>query len=64
MDILDISLDILLKPPQPFIGLFFTVLDMFSPARIRAELFCAVGTFEESRSVTRHFWVHLFEVYV
>ena len=24
MDILDILLDILLKPPQPFIGLFFT----------------------------------------
>ena len=23
MDILDIVLDILLKPPQPFIGLFF-----------------------------------------
>ena len=23
MDILDILLDILLKPPQPFIGLFF-----------------------------------------
>ena len=32
MDILDILLDILLKPPQPFIGLFFTTLknvDMF-----------------------------------
>ena len=26
MDILDILLDILLKPPQPFIGLFFTPL--------------------------------------
>ena len=25
MDILDILLDILLKPPQPFIGLFFPV---------------------------------------
>ena len=25
MDILDILLDILLKPPQPFIGLFFTI---------------------------------------
>ena len=25
MDILDILLDILLKPPQPFIGLFFIV---------------------------------------
>ena len=25
MDILDILLDILLKPPQPFIGLFFQV---------------------------------------
>ena len=24
MDIFDILLDILLKPPQPFIGLFFT----------------------------------------
>ena len=24
MDILDILLDILLKPPQPFIGLFFS----------------------------------------
>ena len=31
MDILDISLDILLKPPQPFIGLFFLmVLDWFT----------------------------------
>ena len=28
MDILDILLDILLKPPQPFIGLFF----IFIPA--------------------------------
>ena len=28
MDILDILLDILLKPPQPFIGLFFTILDI------------------------------------
>ena len=28
MDILDILLDILLKPPQPFIGLFF---ENFSP---------------------------------
>ena len=26
MDILDILLDILFKPPQPFIGLFLTVL--------------------------------------
>ena len=25
MDILDILLDILLKPPQPFIGLFFDI---------------------------------------
>ena len=25
MDIFDILLDILLKPPQPFIGLFFSV---------------------------------------
>ena len=25
MDILDILLDILLKPPQPFIGLFFEI---------------------------------------
>ena len=25
MDILDILLDILLKPPQPFIGLFLTL---------------------------------------
>ena len=25
MDILDILLDILLKPPQPFIGLFFKI---------------------------------------
>ena len=25
MDILDILLDILLKPPQPFIGLFFLI---------------------------------------
>ena len=25
MDILDILLDILLKPPQPFIGLFFII---------------------------------------
>ena len=33
MDILDILLDILLKPPQPFIGLFFpfmlTSVDLF-----------------------------------
>ena len=30
MDILDILLDILLKPPQPFIGLFFlTVISFF-----------------------------------
>ena len=28
MDILDILLDILLKPPQPFIGLFL-ILDLF-----------------------------------
>ena len=26
MDILDILLDILLKPPQPFIGLFFSLI--------------------------------------
>ena len=26
MDILDILLDILLKPPQPFIGLFFNII--------------------------------------
>ena len=26
MDIFDILLDILLKPPQPFIGLFFKLL--------------------------------------
>ena len=31
MDILDILLDILLKPPQPFIGLFFSfVLSLIS----------------------------------
>ena len=28
MDIFDILLDILLKPPQPFIGLFFLLLKM------------------------------------
>ena len=28
MDILDILLDILLKPPQPFIGLFFLISDL------------------------------------
>ena len=28
MDILDILLDILLKPPQPFIGLFLHSLNM------------------------------------
>ena len=27
MDILDILLDILLKPPQPFIGLFYFLLE-------------------------------------
>ena len=33
MDILDILLDILLKPPQPFIGLFFNyfILGYFWP---------------------------------
>ena len=29
MDILDILLDILLKPPQPFIGLFFLHILMY-----------------------------------
>ena len=29
MDILDILLDILLKPPQPFIGLFLPLTDHF-----------------------------------
>ena len=29
MDILDILLDILLKPPQPFIGLFYQNEDIF-----------------------------------
>ena len=33
MDILDILLDILLKPPQPFIGLFF-ISDVFYPVLI------------------------------
>ena len=32
MDILDILLDILLKPPQPFIGLFFTEIILLSTA--------------------------------
>ena len=31
MDILDILLDILLKPPQPFIGLFFHFLPLCRP---------------------------------
>ena len=31
MDILDILLDILLKPPQPFIGLFLIKKDPFNP---------------------------------
>ena len=29
MDILDILLDILLKPPQPFIGLFLHAINIF-----------------------------------
>ena len=29
MDIFDILLDILLKPPQPFIGLFFFLVEPF-----------------------------------
>ena len=29
MDILDILLDILLKPPQPFIGLFLNIISEF-----------------------------------
>ena len=33
MDILDILLDILLKPPQPFIGLFLKKLDELKPNR-------------------------------
>ena len=35
MDILDILLDILLKPPQPFIGLFF-----FGQIKIQNISFC------------------------
>ena len=31
MDILDILFDILLKPPQPFIGLFFIFTPFFLP---------------------------------
>ena len=29
MDILDILLDILLKPPQPFIGLFLSIFNEY-----------------------------------
>ena len=37
MDILDILLDILLKPPQPFIGLFLTI-----------DVLCITDNFEHS----------------
>ena len=47
MDILDILLDILLKPPQPFIGLFFTgpLSDVF-PDVEKIAGFCSGGYFE------------------
>ena len=32
MDILDILLDILLKPPQPFIGLFLNIFSEYAKA--------------------------------
>ena len=39
MDIFDILLDILLKPPQPFIGLFLTLGShiVFSQANLKAD---------------------------
>ena len=47
MDILDILLDILLKPPQPFIGLFFKFEEMSS--------FCEAVDTAGLDSVTRFF---------
>ena len=41
MDILDILLDILLKPPQPFIGLFFLLARMMHLHRV--PIMCRVG---------------------
>ena len=37
MDILDILLDILLKPPQPFIGLFFFFFFWLTCLRLMAD---------------------------
>ena len=34
MDILDIFLDILLKPPQPLKGLFFSFLNKLEPSEL------------------------------
>ena len=45
MDILDILLDILLKPPQPFIGLFFLVF--LSCYRIIKRKSIEVASFDE-----------------
>ena len=44
MDILDILLDILLKPPQPFIGLFFFLMIILLD-NLSNLLFCAVSFF-------------------
>ena len=43
MDILDILLDILLKPPQPFIGLFF---DITSSGGVLIIFCCAISDFD------------------
>ena len=38
MDILDIFLDILLKPPQPLMGLFFLVFPYYSTTNLNNDL--------------------------
>ena len=45
MDILDILLDILLKPPQPFIGLFF-IFDITSSGGVLIIFCCAISDFD------------------
>ena len=50
MDILDILLDILLKPPQPFIGLLFIVFEWLRSREKRLNLGYISDTF------LMHFW--------
>ena len=58
MDIFDILLDILLKPPQPFIGLFFLisarkVLTKSLQYWKRGEASAALGSFSSGNSLNR-----------